>query len=239
MPRPIGFSTGSLYPDSPEESIRLSLRLGADAVELSALRRSELEDVARAAESPLLERFRWVSIHAPSRFSEEDEEGLARELTSISGGRLPVVVHPDTIHRPKVWQDLGPMLVLENMDRRKACGQFAHEFESLFTNLPMARLCLDLAHVRQVDPSFVEGFHFIKQFSERLVELHISEVTAASEHRPLSMHSESYLLDFLKLLPESTPAIIESVVPDGAWEDELWAVRKLFDAASPVSQPTD
>lgn len=232
MSRPVGFSTGTLYPNDPDLSIQSCLELGADAIEVSALRLRELGPVARTMGNPLLDQFRWVSIHAPSRFAPDEEAEVARQFRSLAGHRHAVIVHPDTIVRPEAWQPLGNLLVLENMDRRKTVGRYASEFVSLFQMLPRARLCLDLAHVRQIDPSLVEAYRFVKEFGERLVELHISEVSAASRHAPLSLHSESHLQEFIRFLPPSTPVIIEAPLTEAERVRELNEVRRLFGLTS-------
>lgn len=71
---------------------------------------------------------------------------------------LPIVVHPDAPYELDRWRQLGSCLTIENMDLRKGTGRFADELRSIFAKLPEARLCLDLAHSRQTDPTMTECF---------------------------------------------------------------------------------
>jgi sugar phosphate isomerase/epimerase len=231
MTRPFGFSTGSLDPHNPAEAIARAIRLGTRAIELSALRVDELTAISRAKREIDLSSFVWISLHAPSRYTAEIESRIADELSEISAGEHPVVVHPDAIHDFRLWTRFGKRLLIENMDKRKLRGRLAKDFFSYFEALPEARLCLDVAHVRQVDASFVEGYKFLREFGDRLAEIHISEISSDSRHSRLSMH-DSFLREFLTLVPNDIPVIIESVLNGTTAEAELSSVEKLF---APVS----
>lgn len=226
--RIIGFSSGTLDPHDPEGAIGGSLELGLTAIELSALRLHELEAVADALSDPRLERFAWVSIHAPSDIPRDRESEVARRLIELSGQRFPVVVHPDVISTPQAWAALGSRLLLENMDRRKQVGRFADEFEEWFDVFPEAGLCLDVAHVRQVDPTLTEGMKFVRMFGDRLREIHVSEVTSTSRHRRISLHASAYLKGFLRGIRSDIPLILESVLGDCRPIDEVRAVASLL-----------
>jgi len=210
--RAIGFSSGVLDPVDPLHAIEWTLKAGLSAIELSSLRLAELDEVARSVRDPGLSRLAWVSIHAPSDIPADREEGIVTRLVEISRGRYPVVVHPDTMHDRSLWRVLGPLLLLENMDQRKRMGQFAEDFIALFEDLPEAGLCLDVAHLRQVDPTLTEGFKFLRLFGRRLRQIHMSELSTESEHRPISLHASSYLKRFLSAVPAHIPAIVESGV---------------------------
>lgn len=226
--RPIGFSSGALDPRNPLRAIEQSLTLGLTAIELSALRMEELDAVADALHDPRLSEFSYVSIHAPSNVPAELESSVAQQLVEMSDARIPVILHPDMIRTPASWEALGPTLLLENMDRRKEVGRFADDFERFFQELPEAGLCLDVAHVRQVDPTLTEAFKFMRLFGHRLRELHISEVTSNSAHAGISLHASSYLKDFLATLPQEVPAIIESALDHVRPLDEVKKVSSLL-----------
>jgi sugar phosphate isomerase/epimerase len=127
------------------------------------------------------------------------------------------------------------MLLLENMDRRKASGRFAADFRSLFERFPAAGLCLDVAHTRQVDPTLTEGMKFLREFGDRLRELHISEVTSNSAHGRISLHASGPLKSFLARVPEDVPVIVESVLGDCQPVEEIANVTKLFRRSQRVS----
>lgn len=231
---PIGFSTGAVSPGEPARGIDLSLQLGLRAIELSALREHELPGVREALNHPRLEEFHYVSIHAPSRFAPENEAALVATLIKLSCERFAVVVHPDVIGNPMLWRQLGDRLLLENMDRRKAKGRYAHEFERLFAELPLAGLCFDVGHVQQVDPSMTEAMAFLRKFGERLREIHISEVASDSSHGRISMHARGLFAALFEFVPPGAPIIIESVLGECRLVDEVASVESIVLARGPA-----
>jgi hypothetical protein len=61
-----GFSTGALALGDFRRALRLLQSVDADAVELSALRETELPDLMQAAGDLDLGQFQYVAVHAPS-----------------------------------------------------------------------------------------------------------------------------------------------------------------------------
>lgn len=226
--RIIGFSTGALNPGDPQGALEKSVELGLKAIELSALRLVELEGVAESVLDRRLAQFDWVSVHAPSKIPPGQETDVVDRLVEISAGRYPVIVHPDVIRDRAAWTRLGGRLLLENMDQRKSIGRFADELTSFYEDLPEAGLCLDVAHVRQIDPSMTEAFKFLRLFGERLRELHVSELTSESKHRRVSLHASSYLKEFLAVVPPEIPVIVESGLGGCEPIDEIRAVSSLL-----------
>jgi sugar phosphate isomerase/epimerase len=108
---------------------------------------------------------------------------------------------------------LGNLLCIENMDKRKPVGRTVRELELLFQEFPQASFCFDIGHARQVDTSMVEAYLMLKHFRSRLRQVHISEVNTQSKHDRLSFVSIVGFQEVTHLIPSSTPAIIESVVP--------------------------
>jgi hypothetical protein len=71
---------------------------GVTAVELSALREAELEPLFHAVDSLDLDGFRYISMHAPSRYEQKHEARITALLKQVWRRRWPIVVHPDTMH---------------------------------------------------------------------------------------------------------------------------------------------
>ena len=228
--RPIGFSTGALAFADVQRGLELQAGTDADAVELSALREDELRpllDLLPKLE-PALARYRYVSVHLPSklrRLSEADV--VAAALTGLPA-RLPLVLHPDVVTDPAVWEPLGDRLTLENMDNRKPVGRTADELRPLMEALPEAGFCFDLAHARQVDSSMCTAQRLLWEFGDRLVELHLSELTPDARHVPLSMTAVRAFRRFAPALPPGIPVIVESVVPPDRVACELEQARRCF-----------
>jgi len=222
--RRIGFSTGALAFGDFCRGIQLQKAL-VNAVELSALRESELEKLIAAVPTLDLQNFGFVSFHAPSRLENLTERDLVKKLQSITSYVQAIVVHPDVIQDPREWRPIEELIVLENMDQRKPGARTANEMKSYFKVLPRARFCLDIGHARQVDPTLSVAVGLLQAFNERLAEIHISEVDAAGRHVAISSAARTAFRRLLSLIPREVPAIVESIVPPEAIADELRIAR--------------
>jgi len=131
-------------------------------------------------------------------------------------------VHPDTIESFDRWAVFGDLLCIENMDKRKPIGRTARELTILFEKLPQASLCLDLGHVRQVDPTMSVALEILEQFGHRLRQLHVSEVNTNSHHDPLTFETALAFQKICSLIPESIPVVLESrVTPERVGQEVL------------------
>ena len=141
----------------------------------SFLRDHELPLLVDAIPSLDLDGFEYVSFHAPSKLQTLDEHAVFELLLGLPDW-WPVIVHPELLQTPSLWQQLGERLCLENMDNRKTTGRTIAELRVLFEAFPEATFCLDLGHARQIDPTMVSAMLMLQEFGDRLVELHISVV---------------------------------------------------------------
>src|ERR1019366_6360529 len=224
----IGFSTGALMLGNFQEGLRLMRGTSMTAVELSALRLPELPVLMSALPKLDLEQFTYRSVHAPSRFSADEEDGVIEPLRQIAVG-WPIITHPDTIHDAAKWAGFGPQLALENMDRRKADGRSAGELHRWFDRLPEAKLCFDLAHSHQCDRTMTEAFRILRDFSDRICQLHISELDSAGHHFPLSYGSIQAFSEISHQIPTDSAVILESLNPLHGVEENLqkdWMERE-------------
>ncbi|HYI10914.1 MAG TPA: hypothetical protein VEK57_17795 [Thermoanaerobaculia bacterium] len=218
--RPIGFSTGALA--KGDFARGLDLQRGAeriDAVELSALRDHELPALAEAAASLQLDAFAYVSLHAPSKLQNLDEETVFGLLLRLP--EWPIVVHPEILQTPSLWQSLGRRLCIENMDDRKTTGRTVEELRELFEIYPDASFCLDLGHARQIDPTMASALRMLREFGDRLRQLHVSDVGPRGEHLPLGATARRSFAHVAHRVPGDCPMIIESIIAPEAMEQEL------------------
>jgi hypothetical protein len=207
----IGYSTGALAKGDIAAGVGIARRLKLTAIELSALRLSELSSLLEYVASEDLADFQYVSIHAPTDFSQSSETDVVAALSVVAHSRKwQIVVHPDTIHDFRKWADLGRFASVENMDERKRRGRTVEELGEILTRLPEARLCFDIAHARQVDSSMTEAYRIIRYFGERIGQMHFSEVNIESKHRPMSENAIRAYRHIAHLLPTGAPSIIES-----------------------------
>lgn len=214
----IGFSTGALARGDFHRALQILRLHRIEVVELSALREFELAPLADAIPCLDLSGFSFVSVHAPSRFPEEEETRIVKVLEDLAGRGFPVVVHPDVIYRFTSWRKLGRNLLIENMDKRKPAGRTVDELTRIFAQLPEARFCFDIGHARQVDPSMTEAALLIETYGDRLAEIHMSEVNTASQHVPISHNAVSAFRGILGVVPVDIPIVLEPLIDQGQSE---------------------
>lgn len=238
MPRAIGFSTGSLA-RSDFGAALATLRLSrATAVELSALRESELPALLKTLDTLELAKFQYVSFHAPSAIRALTEADLVTLLEPVARRHIPIVVHADILTDFKRWQSLGVYLLIENMDKRKSTGRSLNELRPLFEKLPEARMCFDFAHARQIDPTLFEATRMLHAFKDRIAQFHISELNAASRHERLTFAGIQAIrsVDSLGLLPINAAIILEFDSQPQELDAHLELAEKLFPGSLRITQ---
>jgi hypothetical protein len=231
--RPIGFSTGAVAKGDFRRALELMAPFRLPAVELSALRRNELPRLVEEADGLDLAGYRYVSVHAPSHFSPEDEQDVVSSLARLAARDWLIVVHPDVISTDALWTPFGDALLIENSDRRKPVGRTAGELELLFDRFQKARFCFDVGHARQVDPTMNEACLILRQNASRLTQIHISEVNFFSRHDPLSAAAVEASRRIAHLIPEDTPVILETLIDQDQSTIET-EIRRAAAALSPV-----
>ncbi len=226
--RKIGFSSGAIAYGDFAGALDMLREATFPCLELSALRVSELGPLLAALPQLDLSGYSYISLHAPSNFSREEESWVAKLLYEHVPAEWPIVIHPDAIVDFGHWIRFGTRIAIENMDRRKPIGRTACELQDLFELLPNALLCFDIGHARQCDPSMTEAFLILSRFAERLVQVHISEVNSASQHDAISHGAKLAFQQIAGLIPEGVPIIIESRVPRSEIRDEaMQAIEAL------------
>lgn len=221
----VGFSTGALALGDFALGLRLLEDRNANAVELSALRGAELPLLLAALPErveSLQKRYRYISLHAPSDFQNERE--VVGQLAQVAELGWNIIVHPDAIREVEVWRELGGLVCLENMDSRKATGRTAEELATFFAKLPDAKLCFDIAHARQVDPTMTEAARILSEFGTLLAEVHLSEVDGRGRHFAMSFGAKRAYEQFSDVLSK-VPNILESIVSEDRIDLEIEAAR--------------
>jgi hypothetical protein len=217
--RRIGFSTGALALGNFMQGLELQRRPDVTAVELSALREEELDVLIDALPTLDLGHFAHVSFHAPSRVSSERR--VVDRLKVVQDQAIPIVVHPDVISDFGVWRELGDSVLLENMDQRKPVCRTAPEMKRFFKELPEAQFCFDIAHARQVDPTMTVADEFLHAFSDRLAEVHISEVDEQCRHVAITHSAIRSYRSVAHQISDTIPVIIESMIGHDRLGEEL------------------
>lgn len=226
--RLLGYSTGAIALGDFSRAVSLLAKFDFRAIELSALRISEVEPLLDALPSLKLDQYEYVSFHAPSAF-EEHEEGRLISLLSKLPAAWPIILHPDAIFTPARWAVLSNRVAIENMDRRKSTGRSVPELRKIFEYLPNAKMCFDLGHARQVDPSMVSAYELLTAFADRIVQLHVSEVDTLNRHDVISRAAEMAFFQIRQFVPETAVLILESRVGEKDIRQEANKVESLFD----------
>ncbi len=225
--RRYGFSTGALAKGDVEHGLRLQ-KGRCKAVELSALREHEIDEILEALPRLCLSEFEFVSFHAPSKLVNLSEQDLIQKLLPISDFIDGIIVHPDIMNDLQAWQALGTKLWIENMDQRKAVGRTFEELWPFFEALPLARFCFDVGHAHQIDPAQLLARKLIKAFASRLAEIHVSEVNSCGQHVRISSSIGRAFRRLASLIPPGIPVIIESAVNEDEIEAEIARAKYCF-----------
>ncbi len=234
-PKQIGFSTGALERGNYRAALNWLRNNNVHNVELSALRLEELEPLVADLDSLQTQWFSYVSFHAPSSFPEEAESRVVDLLQRVVKRGWNIIVHPDVIRKPELWRKFGRSLLLENMDRRKSVARTADELAKWFVALPEARLCLDVAHARQLDTTMILLTDILEKFQDRLGELHISELDSHCRHQPMSASSVADYKRFAGNLSPGLPVIIEAMLDGARTGQRIEELRLAQKATEPES----
>ena len=226
--QPSGFSTGAISLGAFRVALDCLAHSSADAIELSALRLSELQPLVEALATLDIDRYRYKSLHAPSSFSAEEESSVISLLSRAAALEFYVIVHPDSMHSRDDWGVLGAWLCIENMDKRKGVGRTVEELTGFFEDLPLAGLCFDIAHARQVDGSMTEAYRILRSFRGRIRQVHISEVSSSSRHTRISSAAIADYKEVAYLIPPDAAIIVEAPVKSEEIEGELTASRQAL-----------
>jgi hypothetical protein len=224
-----GFSTGAVALGDFSRALALLRLESCEAVELSALREHELAGLMECLPSLDLSHFRYVSVHVPSVFEDLLPSQAITALEGAASRGLPLVLHPDAVDDLAAWRQFGPLLLIENTDKRKRTGRTVGELAAVFDKLPDARLCFDIAHARQVDPTMSQASLILRRFAGKIAQVHLSEINVHGRHGKLTAAATYAYPRVMPLIPQDVPVILESLVqpeeigPELAFAREIWA----------------
>jgi hypothetical protein len=231
--RPIGFSTGAIAYADFNRALDLLRGEAVTCVELSALRFPEAHLLLSSIRHLDLDRYSYVSFHAPSSFNPDQERTLVNDLREYLPAHWPIILHPDTIHDQSLWRQFGSQLAIENMDQRKLGGRTVEELAAVFEMLPEASFCFDIGHARQCDTSMTGAYKMLKGFQQRLIQVHVSEVNSSSQHDPVSYAAQISFREVSSLIPTNIPLIVESKVNSNGIGREICRVLEALPEPAP------
>jgi hypothetical protein len=219
--RPFGFSTGALALGDFEQALNMLEGIDVQAIELSALRIHELPSLLKFVKRTDLSLFSHISVHAPTDYASDQETSLVEQLAYFAERGWPIIAHPDVIRDYSPWKQLGSILYIENMDKRKLVGRTVEELQRIFEKLPDAKMCFDIAHARQVDTSMTEAYRIVKAFRGMIKQIHISVVNTSSKHDLITPNVAHSFHSVAFLIPSTVPAILETPVRGEQLREQL------------------
>lgn len=210
----LGFSTGALAKGDFKKGLTMSKSLGLFAIEYSALRYDELHALIIFLIEHNERNFEYVSLHLPSRYTVYQEVQIVQWVHYLfkTKGPINLILHPDAIKDFSLWRPFKEHLCLENMDGRKNIGKTKQELKQIFKKLPDARLCFDIGHAREIDPSMTVARDIVEEYQKKIVQIHISEVGADYKHKHISQQAHKDFIKVLELVAPSCVYIIETPV---------------------------
>ena len=221
----MGFSTGAIAYSDFRRGLQMVRDQNVTVVEISALRMAEWAPLIQAVDDLDLSAFDYVSIHLPSAMNADQETFVVRSLRPMQDRKFPLILHPDAIQDFAPWRDFGGLVCIENMDNRKLIGRTEPELGAIFRELPKARLCFDIGHAAQVDPTMTEAYFILKCYREKITQIHVSEVNSRSKHDSLSYATIQSFRDVAHMIPAGLPIILETPVAPERMQEEMDKAR--------------
>jgi hypothetical protein len=207
---PRGISTGSWESERDDwtAAVARARREGWVYLELCAIVLPLVESLAAYLPGEL-DGFERVSIHGPLRVAPAVGVGAVAALPVDHD----VVLHPDVYGTEQSVEQLGRRAVFENMDVAKDFGRTAVDLAEVFERFPEAGFCLDVAHVKTVDPSLALGHELLDAFGDRLRQLHVSGIEPDGTHRTTT-RADLELYAPLLARCRGIPWLLEAVLED-------------------------
>ncbi len=209
---PVGFSTDDIQDMSLNEKIKFFSEFG-DAMELWFDSQEELKNFEPTQESiDILNNFNYVSIHAPTNITYDDNEQTNEILKKLEilCNKLPIkgiVVHPNDVADFSILNSLP--ILLENMDAEKNTGTTLTHFEEY--KKYNFNFVLDLQHVYEHDPTMQLAKDFIQLMGDRLQHLQVSGCTKDSNHHPVFSADNKEAITKILELKLPVPIILEGL----------------------------
>lgn len=226
-----GFSTGALAKGEFRQALEMLEPHDLDAIEVSALRLSELEHTVGELPSLDLARYRHVSLHVPSKYRADEESGIVAAVERVIDRVHGVVLHAEAVIDASLWQKFASKVWVENADLRKHTGRTCEEMRAVMARLPEARVCFDMAHAYQIDFSLVESRRILREFDGRIAQIHLSQLDHACKHEALTY---GIVERFRLLAPmlRGVPVILECCVPSNKIASQVRLAQACFEGPS-------
>ena len=209
----IGFSHGvmhKIYDVYSKESIDLLKNCGCNAIEINCHLIADADRLNKIL--PFIQNFDRVSLHLPCDIKYKNNKQTNDLLKIIYDFYIKAdaklaVVHPDLVEDWSVFDKYTSMnWAIENMDDRKGSFKGADDLREFFKKRQNWKLVLDLGHCKTNDKTMALARDLIKEFEDRIAEIHLSGYK--NFHEPLFKTEQVEIIECCNSL--NSPIIIES-----------------------------
>ncbi len=194
------------------DAIKLVQKLPVNGVELTLGKKDQFGRFhLRTFHKKILQKFDYVSVHAPFRSAkkyetpEEHEKDLNRIQEIVEEANAQTVVfHPHYLPQKKLLKKFRFKIALENMEKRKkvslqGLSKLMQEYKTGF--------CLDASHAYEYGPFRTN--ELLQRFKPKLRQIHLSANYRRQNHQPLTRASPAFLESIQPIKDTNVPVILE------------------------------
>lgn len=246
MERIISFSLGNIWrwSTSPDRSnlIRYLKTLDISGVEIIFPTEQELTAFRLSGiDAQWLRDLPYTTIHAPFNLflSHASKEMILRQLNVISAlckriHAKSVVFHPAPCEQLALLKDLDFNITVENLPPGRHTS--IPELRRIFNEYPEFSFCLDISHAYLW--SKYETARLIREFGNRLSQIHLSGTYRRKSHQSLQSVSRDFLETIEDIKHLEVPLVIEEdfkIKSVAGVKGELTFIRGLFNDSCDVT----
>lgn len=194
------------------DALQLVQKLPVKGVELTLGKKDQFERFhLRTFHKKLLQKFDYVSVHAPFRSAksyqnpEEHEKDLSRikEIVEESSAQT-IVFHPHYLPNKKILKKFRFNIAVENMEKRKKVP--LQRLATLMQDYKTG-FCLDTSHAYEYGA--FRTAELLRRFKPKLLQIHLSANYRHHNHRPLTRASLAFLKSIEPIKDTNVPVILE------------------------------
>lgn len=182
-----------------------------------------------------LKNLDYVTIHAPFNLWEDPEDDVIQQIKCISKiyhsiHAQNVIIHPlSTCRGSEILKNKEFNVSIENLPPKN--GVSTSELQNLMDNHPHLKFCLDVSHAFLW--SKLETGILVKNFEERISQIHFSGVYKRKDHQSLRKVSDDFLRSIQPIRNLELPIVIEEDIKTKSIEyvkEEIEYIKKLLNS---------
>lgn len=237
MARIFSFALGNIWRWEKKRAdlVKYIRKLDVAGVELTIASPQELFDFKLSnSDRKWLKDLDYVSIHAPffDFGNNKDKDLVKKGMDCIfklykEVGAKNVVIHPDELPSNELLKDYDFNISTENLEGEG--HNYIGDLKKIFAEYPKMGLCLDISHTYTFSKN--ETKKLIKEFKDRITQIHFSGTYRKKCHQSLRNVSRDFLRSIEPLKEFDVPIVIEEDIKTKSLKylkDELAYIKKLI-----------